>query len=306
LIDVFGLAGQLRGALALLGQGLLRHRQPLLALVDEQREPVALLREREQVPRQAPALLGNLFAQADQFGQVGRQHFGLMPHLGQRGPQDHRRTYRLQCVLGPEHEAGRSLPTDPLQRRQHLGNEGASLLQRCLQRLLVVVERFDPLLGLGDPLFHGDDPRRGLDDLLIEFAPVVADRFDLALELGLVLERPALLAAEDFELLVALLEGIEAGRGGRTLPGLGRRGARAGRLGGRGHQPKRQEPQGRQGHPTESGGKHGLHQPVLCKNGSNPAMDNHDWYRIKTFPPPVSGSRGGRLTRDDRDVRPGS
>ncbi|HZD63857.1 MAG TPA: hypothetical protein VE200_13800, partial [Xanthobacteraceae bacterium] len=62
-------------------------------------------------------------------------------------------------------------------------------------------------MRLRDPLFHGHHAGRGLDELLIEFAAVVADRFDLTLEPRLVLERPTLLGADDFQLLIARFEG---------------------------------------------------------------------------------------------------
>jgi len=48
-----------------------------------------------------------------------------------------------------------------------------------------------------------------VDRFLVELAPVVADRLDLAFEPRRVLERSALLGAERFQLLVACLEGIE-------------------------------------------------------------------------------------------------
>src|SRR5215471_94568 len=85
------------------------------------------------------------------------------------------------------------------------------------QRLLPVVERLEALLRLGDPLFYAHDTGRGVDDLLIEFAPIVADRLDLAFEPRLVLQRSALLGAERFQLLVACLEGIQISRWGLGL-----------------------------------------------------------------------------------------
>src|SRR5262244_2154135 len=68
---------------------------------------------------------------------------------------------------------------------------------------------------------------RGVDDLLIEFAPIVADRLDLALEPRFALERSALLGAERFQLLVACFERTEIcgwGLGRRRARRLRRRG----------------------------------------------------------------------------------
>ncbi len=111
----------------------------------------------------------------------------------------------MQRVFGPDHKGARGMPTDPLQGRQDFGDDAASLFQRRPQRLLPIVERLETRLRLRDPLFHGHHTRRGLDELLIEFAAVVADRFDLTLEPRLVLERPTLLGADGFQLLIARL-----------------------------------------------------------------------------------------------------
>jgi hypothetical protein len=258
--------------LALLAQRPFRLRQPLLALIDEQGEALAIVHEHEQVAREAAALIGNLRAQAHEFGEIGGEHFGLMSHFGQYRPQHHGRAHRLQRVLGPDHESGRGLPADPLQRRQNLGDEPAPLLQRGPQRLLFLVERIETLLRLRRALSHIDDAGCGFDDLFVEFSPVVPDRLDLTLELGLVLENSALLGAKLFELLVALLERVErCGRADGTI-GVGRsRLPCARRLGRRSHQPERQQSQRCQDNRAEHEGRrrHSLHRPVLCKNGSN-------------------------------------
>ena len=117
------------------------------------------------------------------------------------------------------------MAADALQGRKHLGNEVAALLQRGAQRLLAVVERRETRLRLRDPLFHGGDARGGVDDLLVELAAIVADELDLALELCLFLQRLALLGAQRLELLVALLEAVEADRrpGWRSAVGRGAR-----------------------------------------------------------------------------------
>ena len=83
------------------------------------------------------------------------------------------------------------------------------------QRLLPVVERADTLLRQGDPVLHAADAGRGVDELLVELAPVVSELLDLALEQRFVLGCLALLGAQHLELLVALLDRVEAGRGRR-------------------------------------------------------------------------------------------
>src|SRR5262249_23441407 len=179
-----------------------------------------------------------------------------------------------------------------LQGRQHLGNDAAPLLERCPQRLLPLVEWPHALLPLGDSLLDASDASGAFDKLLIELAPVVGDRFDLALEPGLVLEGASLLVAQRLELFLVLLERVELAW--RRDGGLsrGRRG-----LGGGGERPERQDREHRHGDAEYGGrGQHDLHQFRPCKNGSTAAISNHDWYRIKT-------EIVGPITPDGRDVR---
>ena len=96
-------------------------------------------------------------------------------------------------------------------------------------------------LRLADAVLHDRRHARRFDDLLIELAPVVADRLDLALELGLVLQRLLCSARSASSSLLALLERrrgwraasrrdcVSAGRLGRenaAPPGPRRRSAR--------------------------------------------------------------------------------
>ena len=61
--------------------------------------------------------------------------------------------------------------------------------------------------------------RGGVDQLLVERAPVFAERVDLALELGLVFGRLPLFGADGVELLVVLFEGFGIGlRGAAARP----------------------------------------------------------------------------------------
>ena len=125
-----------------------------------------------------------------------------------------------------------------------------------------------------------DDARGGIDQLLVELAPVVADRFDLALELGLVLQRPALLGAERFEFLVALPSGCRHWRPAAS-GGTGGRGGGAA-------QPRRRRGRAAASCPAPRRGT-GLEQrrekwsvivrirhPFVCKNGCQRRKVNQD------------------------------
>ena len=129
LIEIFCLPRQLRGALAFIGEGLFHLRQSFLPLLDEQGQPLALVREHEKISGEAVALGGNLLAQAYELGEIGRQHLGLLSHLGQYRAQHHGGAHRLQRVFGPDQKTGRRLSADPLQCRQHLGDDPAPLFQ---------------------------------------------------------------------------------------------------------------------------------------------------------------------------------
>src|SRR5947209_7172500 len=120
-----------------------------------------------------------------------------------------------------------------LQRREHLGNDVVALLQGNAQRLLAVVQRRQTRLGFLDSVLHDPNARGRVEYLLIELPAVVADELDLSLELCLLLQDLSLLGAERLQLLVALLEVVEAyrrrqahWRGKRPLFLYGRRNAR--------------------------------------------------------------------------------
>ena len=87
-------------------------------------------------------------------------------------------------------------------------------LQRFAQHLFALVERLEPFLDFPDRIFQLANPRRRIDELLIEQAAVIADCFDLALEPRLVLERALLLGTDRFKLLVALFDSVRGRRAG--------------------------------------------------------------------------------------------
>jgi hypothetical protein len=91
-------------------------------------------------------------------------------------------------------------------------------------------------MGFCDSVLDGGNARGRFDDLLVELAPIVAHELDLALELRLLFQGLALLGAQRLELLVALLEAVEArGRCGGGSVLRRKRIKRQGRLGGSRH-----------------------------------------------------------------------
>ncbi len=158
------------------------------------------------------------------------------------------------------------MAADALQRRQDLGHDAAPVLQRVPQRLLARVERLEPLLGVRHLGLRGPNARRRVDQLLIELAAVLTDRFDLMLEPGRGLDRRLLLGLDGCEVLGVLFQRFEIGfgLGRRSGRGFRRRrecrgpkrqigdfaALRCRRLRGRAGQPERQKAERRQ----QSGG----------------------------------------------------
>src|SRR6516225_12238643 len=102
------------------------------------------------------------------------------------------------------------MAANPLQGREHLGNDVAALLQEDAQRLLAIVQLGKARFRLLDPIFHRGYPRGRIQNLLVELAAVVPNELDLSLELCLLFQGFSLLGAERLEFLVALLETVEA------------------------------------------------------------------------------------------------
>ena len=71
------------------------------------------------------------------------------------------------------------------------------------------------------------DARGGIDQILVELAAVVADRFDLASKLGLIFCRNPLVRTDGVELMITLFDGFGIGlRGGRRRGFRSDRGSR--------------------------------------------------------------------------------
>ena len=115
---------------------------------------------------------------------------------------------RLQRILGLDQQRRRRLMPDPLQRRENLDDRGAPLVERFAKQLFLLVERLEARLRRLDARLDIAHARRGVDELLVERAPIVAERVDLALELRLAFRRLALPRARRFEFLIALFEGV--------------------------------------------------------------------------------------------------
>jgi hypothetical protein len=189
-------------------------------------------------------------------------------------------------------------------------------VERRAQGRFLLVEWRQALLAGGDLLLDGAHARRDVDELAVELAPVVADLIELAPQVGFPLARLLLLAADDLELLVALLKGVELGRalgcrrdgsrrrGSRCLRGSGSAGVRkidVGNLAGRPRRrllrrgrddPRRHHrEQCRErccdlgaGCGTKPVHQSGNHQCGSGKNRTVPAVNRHDWYGNKTKP----------------------
>ena len=190
-------------------EGFLGIRLLFLALSDQGQKPLAAFRQCSEVAIEVLALLGDVLADRDEFPEFADQSLGLMPHFRQHRTQHDGRAHRLQRIFRAHHQRRRGEAADPLQRRQHFGNHLAPTVERPAQGLLAVVERREAFLALADLLLDGAHAGGGIDQVLVELASVVADRFDVALELGLVVQRLALLGADRVEFLIALLQGVE-------------------------------------------------------------------------------------------------
>ena len=252
------------------------------------------------------------------------ERLDVLAHVRQHGAEQDRRAHRLQRVLRRHQHRRRRIAADALQRRQHIADDMAPALERGAQRRLLLVQRRQPLFGGRDLLFDGAHARGDVDQLPVELAAVVADLLDLAAQTGLGLARLLLLAADGLQFLVALLQRVELGRafgGGRSCGGAGvslaavpvvpgywsagrrrseiderhlagraRRRLGGGRQihGGSRHERCRYHRTGGQAKPLHQKGNH---QRRVCKNGTAPAINHHDWYGIKTKPA-ATGKRG--------------
>ena len=131
---------------------------------------------------------------------------------GQHRAEQDRGAHRLQRVLRCHQHRRRRIAADALQRRQHIADEVAARVERRTQGPLLLVERRQPLLAGRDLVLDDAHARGNVDELAVELAAVVADLIDLTAQIGFGLARLLLLAAEDLQFLVALIQRVELGR----------------------------------------------------------------------------------------------
>src|SRR5262249_20352993 len=212
VLQAVRLTGKLLRPLALGSQPGFDLRLLALTLLGEQRQAGALLGQRLDLAIETFAFLGDALAQARELAEVGPQDLGVAPHFRQNCPEQHGGAQRLQSVFRPDQHDRRRLAPNALKCRQHLHDNAALGFKRLAHRLLAAVERRKPLHGGGDLSLGAAHAACRLDQLRGKLAPVVADRFDFALQLRLALERAPLLGAEDGELLLALLERLGRSR----------------------------------------------------------------------------------------------
>ena len=148
---------------------------------------------------QPVALGGDLLAHAEEFAEIAGQRLDLLAHFRQHGAEQHGGAHRLQCVLGAGDQRRRRPMADALQGGEHLADHGAAAVERFADAGFVVVERLEPRLGRGDLGFQVAQARGGVDQVLVELAPVGADLLDLELERGLGVGRLALRVARGLE-----------------------------------------------------------------------------------------------------------
>ena len=204
ILEVGGLARELRGALALVGQRLLDLGLSLLPLFDQQRQALALVGEHEQVAARACRAPSAICLRSwTSSARSVASDSACWRISGSTAPSI--MAERTDCSASSAliSSAGGACAADALQCRQHLGNDGVRCSSDFRKPCSLLVERLEALLRLRDPFFDRSHARCGIDELLVELAPVIADQLDLALELGLVLQRPSLFGPQRLELFVA-------------------------------------------------------------------------------------------------------
>jgi len=84
-----------------------------------------------------------------------------------------------------------------LQRRQHVADDVAALVERRAQGAFVLVQRRQALFGGRDLVLDGAHACGDVDELTVELAAVVADPVELEAQIVLGLARLLLLAPDD-------------------------------------------------------------------------------------------------------------
>ena len=113
----------------------------LLALRDQRSHAQPLLRQRRKIPVELFAFRGDFAAHTHQVGQIRREGFDLVAHVGQHCAKQHRGTHGFERILGADQNRGRRPAPHPLQRRQHFGDDRAPAVERGVQLALANIER---------------------------------------------------------------------------------------------------------------------------------------------------------------------
>ena len=173
---------------------LLGGRLLLLPFVDQARSCVAARGQAYRESRASRSCSAAISLRSvSEIGEIAGQRVGLRAHVGNDRTEHNRGAHRLQRIFGLDQQRRRRLTADALQRGKDFDDRGLPLVERFTQCGLPLVERLEPRLGGGDVSLHVAHARRGIDELLIERAPIVAERVDLAPKLGLAFRRRALL-----------------------------------------------------------------------------------------------------------------
>ncbi len=193
----------------------------LLPFVDEKRQPQLIASEQIEVPGEAIALIGDFFAQAYQIGKIAGQRIGLRAHFRHHGAERDCGAHRRKRVLGPHKKRGRRLPSDALQGGENFNDDVAALGKRLSKNLFPLVERHQARLCGVNIGLNAADARCGIDEILIELATILAQRFDLDAQFGLVFHRAALAGECRVEFLIVLRKRVCLAR--RLCRGRGQR-----------------------------------------------------------------------------------
>ena len=205
--QIVGLLGQLGGRRALRLHVLLGVALLALPLVDQRGQALLLGREAVAVGEQPLLLLGRLVCAADEIRRDRRS--GVRRARAYPAPPRRAASRRaaLQRILRAHQQGRRRAAPGALQRGQHLGDQGAAAFERVADRrsrhrACAAGSRSSPIAPL-DAAHAAAMSSSG-----VELVAVLADRGDLGLQLGLGLDRVALLIARLLEFLLVLLDDV--------------------------------------------------------------------------------------------------
>ena len=228
-LSEFDLTGQIAGAGSFGFQRRFGRGLPRLALVNQSAQPELRASKQSEIGSQTLAFADGVGADAHQIAEIAGNRFSLLAHVRQHRAEHDGGPDRAQCVLGLHQKRRRRLMANALQHREDFSNDRATLVKRLPEIRFPIVERFQARPCRLDSGLDIANAGRGIDELLIERATVLAQRIDLAFELRLAFRRLALLRADCIKLLIALPERGGVGLAGVRFAGVRFAGARSGR-----------------------------------------------------------------------------